>query len=33
VPARTEMERRLIKKSLEDDAFRQRLIGDPKGTV
>jgi hypothetical protein len=27
------MERRLIEKSVEDDAFRQRLIEDPKGTV
>ena len=31
--ARTEMERRLIEKSVEDEAFRQRLIEDPKGTV
>ena len=30
---RQEMERRLIEKSLEDDAFRQRLIEDPKGAV
>jgi hypothetical protein len=27
------MERRLIEKSLQDDAFRQRLIEDPKGAV
>jgi hypothetical protein len=27
------MERRLIEKSLEDDAFRQRLIEDPKGIL
>ena len=31
--ARTEMERRLIEKSLEDDSFRHRLIEDPKGAV
>jgi hypothetical protein len=31
--ARAEMERRLIEKSVEDDAFRQRLIEDPKGAV
>ena len=30
---RAEMERRLIEKSLEDEAFRQRLIEDPKGAV
>jgi hypothetical protein len=30
---RQEMERRLIEKSLEDKAFRQRLIEDPKGAV
>jgi len=30
---RTEMERRLIEKSLQDDAFRQRLVEDPKGAV
>ena len=30
---RQEMERRLIEKSSEDDAFRQRLIDDPKGAV
>ena len=30
---RAEMERRLIEKSVEDDAFRQRLIEDPKGAV
>ena len=30
---RQEMERRLIEKSLEDEAFRQRLIEDPKGAV
>ena len=30
---RQEMERRLIEKSLQDDAFRQRLIEDPKGAV
>ena len=31
--ARTEMERRLIEKSLEDDSVRHRLIEDPKGAV
>ena len=30
---RAEMERRLIEKSIEDEAFRQRLIEDPKGAV
>ena len=30
---RQEMERRLIEKSLQDEAFRQRLIEDPKGAV
>ena len=30
---RAEMERRLIEKSVEDDAFRQRLLADPKGAV
>jgi Nitrile hydratase, alpha chain len=31
--SRAEMERRLIVKGLEDDAFRQRLIEDPKAAV
>ena len=30
---RTEMERRLIEKSLQDESFRRRLIEDPKGAV
>ena len=30
---RQEMERRLIEKSLQDEAFRQRLMEDPKGAV
>jgi hypothetical protein len=30
---RAEMERRLLEKSLEDEAFRQRLVEDPKGAV
>ena len=30
---RAEMERRLIQRSLEDDAFRQELLGDPKSAV
>jgi hypothetical protein len=30
---RTEVERRLIEKSLQDEAFRRRLVEDPKGAV
>ena len=30
---RQEMERRLIEKSVEDEAFRRRLIEDPKGAA
>jgi hypothetical protein len=30
---RAEMERRLIEKSIEDDAFRRRLLEDPKWAV
>jgi Nitrile hydratase, alpha chain len=30
---RAQMERRLIEKSLEDEAFRRRLMEDPKGAV
>ena len=30
---RAEMERRLIERSLQDDAFRQRLLADPKAAV
>ena len=30
---RYEAERRIIQRSLEDDAFRQRLLADPKGAV
>jgi len=30
---RQEMERKLIQRSLEDDAFRQRLLEDPKAAV
>ena len=30
---RTEMERRLVQRSLEDESFRQRLLEDPKGVV
>ncbi|MGH3144944.1 MAG: NHLP leader peptide family RiPP precursor [Rubrobacter sp.] len=30
---REEMERRIVQRSLEDDAFRQQLLDDPKGTV
>jgi hypothetical protein len=30
---RTEMERRLIEKSLQDESFRRRLLEDPKATV
>ena len=31
--ARTEMERRIVQRSIEDDAFRQQLLADPKGAV
>jgi len=31
--ARAEMERRLVEKSVENEAFRQRLIEDPKAAV
>ena len=31
--SRTQMERRLIEKSLQDEAFRRRLIEDPKAAV
>ena len=30
---RAEMERRLIERSLQDDAFRQQLLADPKAAV
>ncbi len=30
---RTEMEQRIIQRSLEDDAFRQRLLEDPKAAI
>ncbi len=30
---RSEVERTLVQRSLEDDSFRQRLLDDPKGTV
>jgi hypothetical protein len=30
---RAEMERRLMKRSLEDEEFRQSLLADPKGTM
>jgi hypothetical protein len=30
---RTEMERSIVQRSLEDDAFRQRLLADPKAAV
>ncbi len=30
---RTELERRIVQRSLEDDAFRQRLLADPKAAV
>jgi hypothetical protein len=30
---RAEMERRIIQRSLEDDAFRQQLLADPRATV
>src|SRR5215212_4580662 len=31
--SREQMERRLVQRSLQDDAFRQRLLEDPKGVV
>jgi hypothetical protein len=31
--SRAEMKRRLIERSLEDDAFRQRLLEDPKAAI
>jgi len=31
--SRQQMERRLVQRSLEDDAFRQRLLEDPKAAV
>jgi Nitrile hydratase, alpha chain len=31
--SRAEMERRLIERSLQDEAFRQRLLDDPKGAI
>ena len=30
---RAEMERRLIERSLEDEAFRQRLLADPRAAI
>ena len=30
---RQEMERRIVQRSIEDDAFRRRLIEDPKGAL
>jgi hypothetical protein len=30
---REQMERRLVQRSLQDDAFRRRLLEDPKGAV
>ena len=30
---RAEMERRIIQRSIEDDAFRQQLLADPKAAV
>jgi hypothetical protein len=30
---RADLEHRIVQKSLEDDAFRRRLLADPKGTV
>ena len=31
--SRSEFERRLIQRSMEDEEFRQRLLADPKGTL
>jgi hypothetical protein len=28
---RTEVERRIVQRSIEDESFRQRLVEDPKG--
>jgi hypothetical protein len=30
---RAELERRIVQRSLEDESFRRRLLGDPKGTL
>ena len=30
---RTEMERRLVERSLQDESFRQRLLDDPRGIM
>jgi hypothetical protein len=30
---RTEVDRRLVQRSLQDEDFRQRLLDDPKGTI
>jgi hypothetical protein len=30
---RTEVEHRIVQRSIEDEAFRQRLVEDPKGAV
>jgi hypothetical protein len=30
---RTEVDRRLVHRSMEDDSFRQMLLADPKGTI
>src|SRR3954462_15525353 len=30
---RTEIERRIVERSLQDDAFRQRLLADPRAAV
>ena len=32
-PSRAEMERRLVERSLQDDAFRRRLMADPRAAV
>ena len=31
--SRMEIERRLVQRSIEDEAFRQKLLDDPKGPV
>ena len=31
--SRMEIERKLVQRSLEDEAFRQKLLDDPKGTL
>ena len=32
-PGRADVERKIIQRSIEDEAFRQQLLADPKGAV